>query len=145
MYKEEIIIINGIEYEIGFNGNRPLISESGKLFLDKFTLDEINSHLKNLNEIFILRANKGLPNPELINLNIDIGISFIKCKFSFKSHCVLVLNDDLPIDHNGSNMWFLRDENNKDKSNINIIVPILGAGEFNIDNELGTIYTFRGV
>ena len=145
MYKEEIIIINGIEYEIGFNGDKPLISEYGDIFLNKFTIDEINDHLKTLNELFIARSDRGLPNPELINLNINIGISFIKCKFNFKSHCVLVLNDKLPIDHNGSNMWFLRDNNIKDKNNINIVVPILGAGDFNIDDKLGTIYTFRGV
>ena len=42
-------------------------------------------------------------------------------------------------------MWFLRDKNVKDKNNINIVVPILGAGDFNIDDKLGTIYTFRGV
>ena len=145
MYKEACILINGVIYDIGYNGDRPKIDSNGNVFLYKFEIDKINEHLKTLNEIFIARSDRGLMNPELINLNIDLGFSFIKSKCDFKTHCVFVLNDQLPIDHNGSNMWFLREDNSKDKSNINIIIPLLTAGDFDESVKIGTIYTFKGV
>lgn len=145
MYSEGCVLINGVIYDIGYNGDLPKIDSNGNVFLSKFKIDKINEHLKTLNEIFIARSDRGLMNPELINLNIDLGFSFIKSEHDTKTHCIFVLNDELPIDHNGSNMWFLRKENIKDKSNINIIIPLLTAGDFDESVKIGTIYTFKGV
>lgn len=145
MYSEACITINDIEYDIGYNGDLPDIDDNGNVFLSKFKIDEINDHLKTLGEIFIARSERGLMNPELVNLNIDLGFSFIKSKCNFKTHCVFVLNDELPIHHNGSNIWFLRENNIKDKSNINIVIPLLTAGNFDKSVKIGTIYTLKGV